>query len=791
MGTGHIRLGVTAATLRDYLLLDPRNYRATSANPMAARVSTGSQYGDLQAWSTFLMADWQAGTGKINAEAGGFSFAEAETRVPQQVILPAALGCAAMLVDSNADEICSYMPAEADAYSVQAVGGTGNPTRISWPISVYGNSEAGRTPHIAGVAFYGYVPDGVGLTAALYSNNSGEPGSSVASGTATASTYRPGYQWYYIPLSAAYAPSISGATTYHWVIYPTSSSDQITVVQGDTYTGGASYTYAGSTWSENTDVWPFFVYDHPYLAGSSASSYQHAGARGFLIDTNTDEVCTFSALQAISTGALSGSPQMLRYNPTTNRFELETVASTSATWSSLTPDDLGGPVLYDGVVYVPQGANYSTWTLSDNSGGSSTDDAYLFCSWAGYLWRAYANQLWYSTDGSTWTAITNDVGPSDYRIRGMVGFGQYLYVATDEALYYVAPADIAVGLFPWSTVDERNGVGMVVHQGALYIPVAGRILRYSEDGSLQDIWVTRDDDLNVQRLGTIAALAGLSNWLVAGVNGTTDDDPASVWVFTQQGWHHLATLPPRYPIRSLYYDRIRSRLWIASDGAAIFYVHAPDWALNPFNDADSTFMPHGWMEIGRVYGGLRELRKDWESIRMFGEFTATGQDATVYWQDADTPTWTLLGTVTEDAEEIRWSDYDTRPGGRWVRLAFLLATDDPTATPKIEAVATKLLPMVTDREAWNLAIAVSDGQEMIDGDINPYTASEMLDHLRGLVQQVPPFIFEDVDGTQFEVKAQGSARNIQEYEWLDASQEKRIKWVYEIAIEQVTSGAYN
>ena len=86
---------------------------------------------------------------------------------------------------------------------------------------------------------------------------------------------------------------------------------------------------------------------------------------------------------------------------------------------------------------------------------------------------------------------------------------------------------------------------------------------------------------------------------------------------------------------------------------------------------------------------------------------------------------------------------------------------------------------------------MSDGQEMIDGDINPYTASEMLDHLRGLVQQVPPFIFEDVDGTQFEVKAQGSARNIQEYEWLDASQEKRIKWVYEIAIEQVTSGAYN
>jgi hypothetical protein len=275
------------------------------------------------------------------------------------------------------------------------------------------------------------------------------------------------------------------------------------------------------------------------------------------------------------------------------------------------------------------------------------------------------------------------------------------------------------------------------------------------------------------------------------VNGTTSSDPASVWAFTQQGWHHMATLPPGFGIRSMYYDRVRSRLWVSSDAWAVFYIHAPDWALNPYNDSTSTFMPHGWLEIARVYGGLRELRKDWESVRLFGEFTATGQDVTVYWQDAGTTTWTSLGTVTADAQELRWSDYSTRPSGRWLRLAFLLATDDPTETPKIEAVSTKLLPMVTDREAWNLAIAISDDQQMVDGDINPYTASEMISHLRGLVQQVPPFIFEDVDGTQYEVKAQGSARNVTQYEWLDASQTKRIMWVYEIAVEQVTSGTYN
>lgn len=787
MAEGHIRLGVTAATLRDYLLVEPRQYRATSANPMAARVSTGSQYGDLQAWSTFLMADWQAGGGKVAAEAGGFLFGEAETRVPQQIILPAALGCSQMnLITGATNEQCAYLPSAAGAVSAVNIGGTGNPTRLSFSISVYGDATLGWRPEISGVAFYGYAPDGVGLTAALYDNSSGQPGTQVASGTATAATYRPGYQWYWIPLSAVYNPaSINGNVTFHWVIYPTSNSNTITFAQGDAY-GGGSYTYDGATWSANSGD-PFFVYKRPWPNTSVYGTRRHAGIRGLFIDTSTDEVCAFTAHQSLTTDELVSAPLCLRYNSTTDLWQY-TQTTGVVQFSGVTPDDVGGPTLYDGVVYIPQGSQYSTWTLSGNTGGTSTNDAHLFCSWAGYLWRAYNNQLWYSTDGSTWTAIANDVGPSDYRIRGMAGLGQYLYVATDEALYYVAPGDVAVGLFPWSTIDEGNGVGMVVHQGALYIPVAGRILRYSEDGSLQDVWVNRDDDLNNRRLGKITALAGLSSWLVAGVNGTTSSDPASVWAFTQQGWHHMATLPPSFQIRSLYYDRVRSRLWIASDEWAIFYVHAPDWALNPYNDSNSTYMPHGWMEIGRVYGGLRELRKDWESVRTFGEFTATGQELTVYWQDAGTPSWTSLGTVTEDAQELRWSDYSTRPAGRWLRLGFLLATDDPTETPKVEAVATKLLPMVTDREAWNLSIAISDDQEMVDGEINPYTASEMIAHLRGLVQQVPPFIFEDVDGTQYEVKVVGAARSLQQFEYLPGG--TKLQYVYALTLEQVTADVY-
>lgn len=201
---GHIRLGATAATLRPYLLVEPRNYRAMTTNPMAARVSTGSQYGDLQAWSTFLMADWQAGVGRVQAEAGGYLFGEIESRVSSQLILPAALGCSQARLTNAATERCSYMPADADNYSVQRVGGAGNPTRISFAVTLYGQIESNTRPRISGLAFYGYAAAGVGLTVALYSNSSGAPGMQVASGTATAATYRPGYQWYWIPLSAVY-----------------------------------------------------------------------------------------------------------------------------------------------------------------------------------------------------------------------------------------------------------------------------------------------------------------------------------------------------------------------------------------------------------------------------------------------------------------------------------------------------------------------------------------------------------------------------------------------------------
>lgn len=783
--TGHIKLGLTAATLQEYMLDDVRRRRRQLANPMAVRLGTGGEFSDYENWALHVAADWREGVGKLAEDAAGYLFGEIESRVPEQLIVPSALGCSAMrFLSIDAGERPAYCPAEATAYTSVSVGGAGNPTRISVPIYVYSGGEANSRGYLSGVAFLGYVPDGVQITVAVYSDTAGAPNAVLASGTLTATTTRPGFQWYYVPLSAEYTVTAGSGLTGHWVIYPTDSANEIQFAQGNgvPISGRNSYTYSGSAWSINTGACPFFLYKRPSTNQTSAN-IKHAGFRGFVLNTDTDDIVAVSSIQG-SGGTLQGVAQAFVYDDDTNVWTRAVLGGSN--WpGSVTPAMVGNIVLFNGVVYSPQTTQWATWTLSNNAMATSTDDANLFASWSGYLWRAYANRLWYSADATTWTEIEGGVGVDDYRVRGLAGLGANMYVSTDEALYYVAPGDAVVGVFPWGTISEENGRGMIAHQGAVYIPAAGRLWKFTEDGSIQDIWVNRDDDLNARRLGNIAALASLNNALVCGVNGTTTDDPSSVWAYTGLGWHHLATLPGGFDIRSLYYDRVRSRLWIASDEWAVFYIHAPDWALNPYNDSASVYMPVGWVETDRIFAGSRDLLKDVEDMRLFGEFGADTSVA-VYWQDQDSTDWELLGEFNADGEEVRWADATTRPSTRWIRIGLLFQTTDPTQTTRLRAWVLKVMPMVRDRWRWDFTINVADNQQMIGGEMNDRYADEMRDHLESLIESVAPVLFEDVDGRQYWVKIMGAGESLDNYE-NDGYGDVRWSMKFNMSLEQIES----
>jgi hypothetical protein len=317
------------------------------------------------------------------------------------------------------------------------------------------------------------------------------------------------------------------------------------------------------------------------------------------------------------------------------------------------------------------------------------------------------------------------------------------------------------------------------------LPVAGRVLRYSPDGTIIDIWISRADDLEAGKLGAPALLAAMNQWLLAAINPKSSTEQATVWAWQTEGWHPICALPPGLDIKALYYDRTLSRLWIGASSGLAFFLHIDDYALNPFRSEDSRYMPYGWLETPRFYGDLKKIDKDFESVFITGEF-ATGTSASVYYQSDQDSDWLLLGTVTADNTELRWSAYANRPTGKWIKLGLLLATTDPTLTPRVQAIVVKYMPMVTDRWRFNLPILVGQEQEMLDGSADVQTQAQKLAHLSGLITSVAPFTFGDLDEVEYEVKVVGANRSVTQYSPRQPGNDRIIDWVITLSLEQVT-----
>jgi len=363
--------------------------------------------------------------------------------------------------------------------------------------------------------------------------------------------------------------------------------------------------------------------------------------------------------------------------------------------------------------------------------------------------------------------------------------GDYVYVATDSGLMYVGFGDSVRGVTVWGSPSGNNGSGMIHWQGSLYIPAQESIMRW--DGSnMLPMGLDLGEGLPPDKQGNVAALASTNNWLIAGVNSRSATDSATIWGYNGQGWHNMAVLPPGMPISCLYYRRSNQRLYAGGAGL-IFSLYLPDIA-HVVDTTSPEFAPVGWLETDWFYGGLQEVRKDMESVYILGEDISANQSVDVYWQDDDSTGWELLGTVTGNRTELRWSDYATRPNTRQIRLGLLLHTNDSTLTPIIRAVRVKFHSMIADWFRFRLPLQVSDDQAMLDNDLNPYNAKQQLTHLLALSTQVAPIIIEDLLGVQYEAKVLDASFQIDKAEYINS--EKRVSGTFHLTVEQVTQGAY-
>jgi len=755
---GHIKLGAPG-TLYDYMIVNTDLYSKTPANQFAAKLATGAgNYDDLQNWSYWVMDDWQAGVGKKDAEAGGFLYSEVESRYPNRLALPNSMF---LTVAADASYPLNYgyqLGKDMQPNAELTLSPAGSVRRIAHGLN-------GRNATALNVTFWldGTVKE---WAVAVYSSTT-SGGNQIPNAQIAVTTFftdgEPGYH----PYTASFSGTYTAGTYYHLVLYPTSAS--AVLPYNNTTVLAAKYfsVYDGSAWSN-------------YTGGS------------FLHSVMFDEVDEgFTTALAQFNGKLYagiGSKLMRKANDAGHWTLVSNIGY------DITDLEVVGDELWIGIVLSQASATslseYYRVMDAAESVTESTVAAQLFYASNGYVYRVVDENVYYIGDGSTWEGPIQ-VAQEGHKVRGIASLGDYIYCSTDDGLYYIGFGD---GVFPamrWPSINSENGKGMINHQGSLYIPLQHSIVRW-DGNTLMPVGLDNGEGLPEDRVGLVSSLYSLNNWLVAVIKPATDTDKPTIWAYNDQGWHYLGGLPyGMTPTGGITYDVTTRRLYV---GTILNLV----WAL-PIADSANfnyvTSLPMGklgnaWIETDWFFGGLLEVQKDFDSVYLTGDNLSSTRYVKVYWKDDASTDWELLGTVTSDRTDLRWSDYSKRPNSRQLKLGLLLvsASSNVEDTPVVRAIRIKYHPMVSDWFRWSFPILVSDNQQEMGWTVSSRTAQQKRDHLDEMIIRVPPFIFEDMDEKQYEVKVMGCQIQNMDVEWING--EQVFNSIYNMTIEAIRSGEY-
>jgi len=765
---GHIRLDG-----RPYILKNPQAYRRYPANQMAPKLGQGqSEYRDLTSWEAWIVENWQAGIGQ-KAEDEGFLYGEVDSRVPNQLILPPAL----RLTDAR-DEVGSvtdirYMPT---SYPNTLTVGNSDVQRVSIYI------KADSSLNLTALWFYASIRASITVELFAVDANKLPTGNVIDSATIAPVSNDHSFRWY----KAAITETLSGV--YAIVLRPTVAGTSFQLACGASYTDAVTGIYDGASWAEDTTYYPAFFTDvHKLNSGASIT-----------------DVVRFHDQTYMACGN-----QLYKYDSTNDQWDA--VGSTRS--AAITDLEVVDNKLFIG---LGDSTNHDTMNVSEAFSAASSAGR-IFYNAGRYLWKAVSLSVYYSNNGTTWSSPIS-IGRRGHIVRGIAEADGDLYVATDDGLFLIAPGDVAVGITPWGAPDSGSGVDMLAHQGILYTPVAGQYLQIN-GGAVRNLWTIRKDELPSWASGRIVSACTTLNWPIVVVKPDRADGFASVWAWQDQGWHHLTLLPQGVTPAVIRYDRANQRLWIGTSNGLTFSIYLSNYLINPYEDPAARFAPFAWFETNWFSAGILESNKDIESLYLRSRNLTADRTIKAYWQDDDSYqieylgdengdyigdedddyigddiiTWNYLGEYSEDREEKRWNLAGIRPNTREIRLGFLFSSRSNEETPKLEGHRLKFHIMIQDWLAWDLPIDVSgfenQRQQMLDGKMQNYTAAEQIAHLDSLVVgRVPPFIFMDIDGKQYEVKAKQGIFTPEKVEYF--GEQLQFHGVYNVQLEAVHDAPY-
>lgn len=450
---------------------------------------------------------------------------------------------------------------------------------------------------------------------------------------------------------------------------------------------------------------------------------------------------------------------------------------------------------FNGFVHMGQGddTEYVWYDPATTNDGTGLVKARLLKEIGGFLYAAYDNKLSYTggpsagltmstPDGGDWVWVNAiNIGGSEGHITGIAGTinstfnDQSIYVSTDRALFLLLAFDVPMQLTRWYTADPHNGTVMSVYHNDVYMSEGTGLLRMTQDGSI----VSTGLDLGIGLACNVAGQHGPSiptnNYMLSSVNPTAGSP--TVWAWGGEGWSFIGKFSDGTTVLDMSYDLESGNLLVLlSNGTVAQLFYLDSMAMYRREDA-VRYVSSGFIDTGSVFGGVREVEKDFHSLYFHGcIFPGTLVD--VYYSNetfeaecqecynTGDVTWTYIGRFTDNNQELFFPPTVAagRPVAKSIRFRLELVTSDPTTTPIVNAIRLKYIPKLDNVWSFRIGLTLpSDCMNDMEGvEIPGYTQAEWDTALQCATSAAAPMSFTNVDGQEYYVAVTDFRRTITE-----------------------------
>ena len=472
----------------------------------------------------------------------------------------------------------------------------------------------------------------------------------------------------------------------------------------------------------------------------------------------------------------------------------------------------------------------SAWDTADSSALASPLDAIVVTdSTDSYLVVSNATSARYTTDGSTWSALTGCKGylaDHDNRLCGIYGQTLYYSPANDIDGTWdscnVAGEDMGTihGLFtarsqnsdePLLCINATNGLftfdfwvnqvypylKLTGHSNAgrkglfwnsyIWVSSVGGIKKISP-GLVTDVGPDQDDGLPLAYQGYVYDMcpAGDGSWMVFSLHNSSASDKSSLFKIhgTIGGVQQIYTTAANVSITCIHYSPshlyTNGRLWWG-EGTNIKYCMMPDLNSDVTQISSYEYVASSGKLIYPIFAPLEAFNKTAIRVRGTTKGCTSNLKFTVYYRvnancfSAVGSNWTTLGTFTSSPSPTAL-DFGSAAGIEFkqIQLAIAGETSSSTASPELCSLELDYDVQTKRLRGWTFPVQV--GRD---------NASKILDDLHDSQDKDTMLLFypsgDSNHGDSYRVKISNIAENI---EWASL----RRTGIVQVSVEELIRG---